>query len=74
MAVAAATVCMAAVAEAIAIVSPLDGSEVSLLGEKQKAFMRMPREARAAFFDDSRPEKEKAIKRYRSAPRPVTLE
>ena len=68
------SVCIASLAEAITLVSPKDGAVVPLLNEKQRAFMRMPREERAAFFDDSQPNKEKAIKRYRSAPRPVTLE
>ena len=73
-AIAAATACVAALAEAVTLVSPLDGAMVPLLGAKQRAFMHMTREERAAFFDDGRPENEKAIKRYRSAPRPVTLE
>lgn len=72
--VAAAAVCVAAVAEAVALVAPVDGAEVPLLRDRQRAFMRMPREKRAAYFNDKRPDMEKAIKTLRSAPRPVTLE
>ncbi|MBR4617215.1 MAG: GH92 family glycosyl hydrolase, partial [Kiritimatiellae bacterium] len=59
---------------AISLVSPADGAEVPLLKDRQKAFMRMPREKRAAYFNDKRPDMKKAIKTLRSAPRPVTLE
>ena len=59
--------------QALTLTSPEDGATVSLLSEKQKAFMRMAREARAAFFDDNQPKKEKEIKRYRSDPQPVRL-
>lgn len=61
-------------AEALTLVAPRDGATVPLLSEKQKAFMAMPREERAAFFDDAQPKKEKEIKRYRSDPQPVRLE
>ena len=64
---------VAAMAEAITLVSPVDGAEVPLLSEKQRAFMQMSREERATFFDDAQPKKEKAIKRYRSEPQPVAL-
>ena len=64
---------VAAMAEAMALVSPADGAVVSLLSEKQKSFMKMSREERATFFDDAQPKKEKAIKRYRSEPQPVAL-
>ena len=64
---------VAVVAEAITLVSPVDGAEVSLLSDKQRAFMKMSREERAAFFDDNQPAKEKEIKRYRSEPQPVAL-
>ena len=64
----------ASAAEALTVVSPKDGAVVPLLNEKQKAFMAMSREERAQFFDDAQPQKEKAIKRYRSEPLPVVLE
>ena len=67
-------VCIASLAEAITLVSPKDGAIVPLLSEKQKAFMAMSREERAKFFDDAQPKMERAIKRYRSEPRPVVLE
>ena len=72
--VAAATVCIAAVAEAVTLVAPVDGAEVPLLRDRQRAFMRMPREKRLAYFNDKRPDMKKAIKTLRSVPRPVTLE
>ena len=71
---AASLVCIASLAEAITLVSPRDGATVPLLSEKQKAFMAMARDERAKFFDDAQPKMEKAIKRYRSEPRPVVLE
>ena len=60
-------------APAVTLIAPKDGAVVSLLSEKQRAFMRMPREERAAYFDDAQPKMEKEIKRYRSDPTPVKL-
>ena len=60
-------------AESITLTAPKEGSTVPLLSEKQKAFMAMPREKRAAFFDDAQPKIERAIKHYRSEPQPVRL-
>ena len=68
-----AAVAVAAAAEAITLTAPENGATVPLLSEKQKAFMRMSREERGVFFDDKQPKKEKAIKRYRSDPKPVRL-
>ena len=68
-----AAICLAPASGAVELVSPADGEEVPLLHDRQKAFMRMPRERRAAFFDDRQPDKEKAIKQCRSVPRPVML-
>ena len=59
--------------QALTLTSPEKGATVPLLSEKQKAFMHMAREARAVFFDDNQPKKEKEIKRYRSDPQPVRL-
>ncbi len=61
-------------AESITLTAPKEGATVPLLSEKQKAFMAMPREKRAAFFDDAQPKMERAIKHYRSEPQPVRLE
>ena len=74
MIVAAVAACIASAAEAITLVAPVDGAEVPLLKDRQRAFMRMPREKRAAYFNDKRPDMKKAIKTLRSAPRPVALE
>ena len=74
MIVAVVAACIASVAEAITLVAPVDGAEVPLLKDRQRAFMRMPRDKRAAYFNDKRPDMEKAIKTLRSTPRPVTLE
>ena len=68
-----AAVGMATMAKALTLESPPDGALVSLLSDRQKAFMRMTREDRSVFFDDSQPQKEKEIKRYRSDPQPVHL-
>ena len=66
-------VCIASLAEAITLVSPKDGAVVALLNEKQRAFMRRPREERAAFFDDSQPNAPKYSAQYaESAPQPST--
>ena len=61
-------------AQALTLTAPKEGAKVPLLSERQKAFMSMTREQRSAFFDDAQPKMEKAIKRYRSEPQPVTLE
>ncbi len=58
---------------ALTLTFPANEATVPLLSAKQKAFMRMTREERARFFDDSQPKKEKEIKRYRSDPQPVRL-
>jgi protein-tyrosine phosphatase len=62
------------VVDAITIVSPLQGECVSLLNERQYAFMKMSREERANFFDDAQPAKEAEIKRYTTLPKPVRLD
>ena len=74
IAVAAASLFADDTAQTLALIAPKNGAIVPLLTEKQKAFMRMSREERAAFFDDKQPKKEKEIKRYRSDPLPVMLE
>ena len=61
-------------ANAITLVSPKHGEIVSLLNEKQRAFMQMTREQCANFFDDNQPAKEAEIKRYTSLPKPVELQ
>ena len=61
-------------ANAITLVAPAQGETVSLLSEKQRAFMKMSREQRANFFDDAQPSKKAEISRYSSCPRPVKLQ
>lgn len=63
-----------AFAGGIVVVSPPSGAEVPLLTEKQRAFVKMTRDERAVFFDDSRPDKKKEIARTRSDPCSVLLQ
>ena len=58
---------------ALALVSPTNGACVSLLTAKQRAFVAMDFDTRAAYFVDKTP-KNREIKKWGTRPRPVCLE
>ena len=55
------------------LVSPANGACVSLLTAKQRAFVAMDFDTRAAYFVDKTP-KNREIKKWGTRPRPVSLE
>ena len=63
----------ALVACGISLLAPSSGEVVSLMTDRQREFVRLPREKRAIFFDDDHPDMERYVRTIGSEPRPVEL-